>query len=436
MPRWLWWRIALVALHSHWTLLRPCRVILPVHLEPGEREVWERLLDYESTTVDAYAGTPLGGTVCIEEGDDRPLLEIPRPAEIHRSATAFSGGKDSLLQAGLLAEFTHNPLLVTLTSDLPPQEDHHTSRRRYVLDEVRRRREVELVEVTSEVRATYDNYYGRDRGVPISVNELSDGLVYLAATMAVSAARGASHVCVASEIENQVTAEIDGRIIGCAFLSDVVVFGALSAILDPAGMTVESLISPLRSGHAQALLWQRYRDLADLQYSCWLVKEPDAACSACDKCALVAFRLLCTGHDPGAVGIDLPRVLAWIEGWQPAPEAPGGSRLPTHKVGRDLDRELAWLVAHVPLGPAVRSGRRIGLALARQKLRFRRYCGEQRGYWPEYVRFLDAAVRDDLSRLYAAAFRPSPEEGVENSTRVAGSLGWITGPLGPRAWKP
>ena len=429
VPRWLWWRIALIALHSHWTLLRPCRIVLPIRLEPGERETWERLLDYESTTVDVYADAPLNGAVRIEEGADEPdrgNLSDPAAA---RFATAFSGGKDSLLQAGMLAEFTHSPLLVTLTSDLPPQQDHHTSRRRYVLDEVRRRREVELVEVTSGVRAAYDNYYGRDRGIPISVNELSDGMVYLAATLAVSAARGASQVCVASEIENQVTAEIDGRIIGCAFLSDVVVFGALSAILSPAGITVESLISPLRSGHVQALLWQRYRDLADLQYSCWLVKEPCAACSACDKCALVAFRMLRAGHDPGDVGIDLRRTIAWIAGWHPVANGSHGFRLPTQVVGRELDRELARLVAVVPLATVSRLDWRAGLALAKQKLRFRKYRDGQPGYWPQYLRFLHPKLGHDLGPVLAASFTAAFSEGAVNAARAERMIGWMTEPV-------
>ena len=35
----LWMRLALMVLHVHWPLLRPCRVRLPVTLEPGESEL-------------------------------------------------------------------------------------------------------------------------------------------------------------------------------------------------------------------------------------------------------------------------------------------------------------------------------------------------------------------------------------------------------------
>ena len=32
VPAGLWWRVALICLHGHWPLLRPCRVRLPVRL--------------------------------------------------------------------------------------------------------------------------------------------------------------------------------------------------------------------------------------------------------------------------------------------------------------------------------------------------------------------------------------------------------------------
>src|SRR5438876_302273 len=44
-PDRLLWLMALLCLHSHWALLRPCRVHLPVRLGEGEKELWLRLLD-------------------------------------------------------------------------------------------------------------------------------------------------------------------------------------------------------------------------------------------------------------------------------------------------------------------------------------------------------------------------------------------------------
>jgi hypothetical protein len=56
VPRAIWWRVALACLHPHWALLRPCRVVIPVRLDPGERELWLRMCDAEVATLEAHAG--------------------------------------------------------------------------------------------------------------------------------------------------------------------------------------------------------------------------------------------------------------------------------------------------------------------------------------------------------------------------------------------
>src|SRR5678816_80962 len=73
---------------------------------------------------------------------------------------------------------------------------------------------------------------------------------------------------------------------------------ALSRLLEPYGMRYGSLTWPLYSSHVQHLLWSRYPDLSDLQYSCWLVAKDEAMCSRCRQClrlavvALAPFRRL------------------------------------------------------------------------------------------------------------------------------------------------
>jgi hypothetical protein len=102
-----WWIAALACLHSHWLLLRPCRVELPVTLGAGEREFWLRLLESEAVTLDAHRvpEAPAGAIEITESGPRfEPLSAFP---DVGRCAAAFSGGKDSLLQAGLLSEITH-----------------------------------------------------------------------------------------------------------------------------------------------------------------------------------------------------------------------------------------------------------------------------------------------------------------------------------------
>ena len=135
VPAGLWWRIALIGLHSHWPLLRPCRVEVPGRLAAGEAEFWRRLVRAAATTLDAYCtAAPPDGEVEIREGS-RAIPALTWVPDTGRCATAFSGGKDSLVQAGLLTELTRRPVLVTTTSPLQPMEDHLTQRRRFVLSE-------------------------------------------------------------------------------------------------------------------------------------------------------------------------------------------------------------------------------------------------------------------------------------------------------------
>src|SRR5258708_9176185 len=104
VPESLWWTIALICLHSQWSFLRPCKVSLPVRLGPGEVEFWSRVLDAEAATLEAHRGNHRF-TRAIEIVEGATLLDPLQPVEdAGRCATAFSGGKDSLLQAGILCE--------------------------------------------------------------------------------------------------------------------------------------------------------------------------------------------------------------------------------------------------------------------------------------------------------------------------------------------
>src|SRR5262249_59696474 len=70
----LWPTIALICLHSHWPLLRPCRVTLPFSLRPGHAETWLRLTDAYVATLEAYRGTErLEREVAIQ--DEGPPLD-------------------------------------------------------------------------------------------------------------------------------------------------------------------------------------------------------------------------------------------------------------------------------------------------------------------------------------------------------------------------
>ena len=57
VPEALWWRIAIICLHSHWPLLAPCRVEIPIELRGGEIEFWNRLMASQIATLEALHGS-------------------------------------------------------------------------------------------------------------------------------------------------------------------------------------------------------------------------------------------------------------------------------------------------------------------------------------------------------------------------------------------
>ena len=347
IPGSMWWMIAMLTLHSQWALLRPCRVKIPFKLREGEAETWLRLIDSYIFTLEAHRGrSDLERSVFIQ--DDGPLLDIVKLSEGTRFATSFSGGKDSLLQVGLLCELTQNPLLVATTSSMPPLEDHITERRRHVFKEISRRRRLTFVEIESDYRANFDHGYAQNIGYWISVNELTDTFIYLASLIAVAYSLGVSHLCLASEIQVNETANIDGRVIQHRhFMYSIVTQAVLSALIQPWGMSLSSLTCPLHSFQVQKLLWTRYADLRDLQYSCWKVKASESICNACTQCLRIALSALAIKDDPGLIGTDMIKLLNSTTTWSPR-EVKTGPQLPTEVASYQLEAHLLRSVNAIP----------------------------------------------------------------------------------------
>src|SRR5689334_25277818 len=108
-----------MCLHPHWLVLRPCEIHLPLRLGAGERHFWLQQLRNGMDTIEAYAVRPPRSDFGISIHDG--VLDIPRrPISGQGYGTSFSGGKDSLLQTGLLTELTERPLVVATTSPMPP----------------------------------------------------------------------------------------------------------------------------------------------------------------------------------------------------------------------------------------------------------------------------------------------------------------------------
>jgi hypothetical protein len=445
LPDALWWSAALTCLHSHWPLLRPCRVRLPVRLAPGTVECWSRLLDAEIATLEAYRGTNDTARQ-IEIIEDGPPLAVPRrlPAA-GRCATSFSGGKDSLLQTGLLAELTPRPVLVAVTSPMPPMADHLTPRRRHVLESMPKRRHVDLVEVISDYRANWNNNFARDRGYPVSINEITDTFLYTAALQAAGTALGAGHLFLASETEVQENALHRGRIVQYPhYMYSAVTQRALQSLLAPLGVHYGSLTWPLHSFQVQELLWTRYRDLRDLQYSCWRVADNEATCSRCPQCLRIACTALALGDQPQHMGIDLVTLLKATADWAPECEPPEGDALPRQVVRARLHAQLVRSIQSTPprrvlaaiaFGQPGRLLNQDGWAAVGAYRRLRRRlasfpAGPRPGYRAGYLRFVDPLLRDRVGEIFATHF-PAEEEANYADVLARGDAlaRWITAPL-------
>lgn len=443
VPAGLWWTVALLCLHPQWPLLRPCRVELPVELPPGEREFWLRLLDAAVVTLEAHRGT---GDVArsIELIDRGPTID-PEPAPDRDAvATAFSGGKDSLLQLGLLTELGQQTIAVTTTSPMPPFSDHTTARRRFVLEEISRRRNVELVEVGSDFRACWRNDFPGELGYPVAVNELTDAFLYLAATLVVGWTRGAPQLFLASEAEVQESVMRDERVVQHPhFMYSAATQQAVDALLARYGMRYGSLIYPLRSGQVQRLLWTRYPDLRDLQYSCWRVGPDEATCSACSQCLRIALGALAAGGSPEEMGIDLARLLVWMRDWSPS--RPAGAGLPDDQVKASLHGQIARDIAAIPLWAmarelGARDPRRFisrdmvralrAYASLRSRVLAETRVGPAPGYRAGYLALVDTRLRERLAAIYDEAFPRAPTtEYADLLDRTRSLARWIAAPL-------
>jgi hypothetical protein len=420
-------------------------VRLPVRLPAGHRETWSRLLHAHVATLEAYRGNPDPplDVAIEEEGEAVPASPVTAGA---RCAVAFSGGKDSLLHAGLLSEWTERPLLVPTTSPMPGHGDHATDRRRAVLSEVGRRRDVEVLEVESDFRSSWVNGFSRRLGYG-SVNESTDAHLYAASLLVVGAARGAGRLFLASENEVSETARFGGWVVGHPHS----MYGApaqatVQALLAPSGLRYSSLAYALHSHQVQELLWTRYPELRSLQYSCWKVSGRDTACSRCSQCLRLAMGALHLDDDPSLLGVDLSRALRANRAWDPRKPPPDGPAraLPQYAVARRLRGILARYLESVPeervrarleAGPA-REPSPLRRWLARRAFRRlrRRVAGHDFGPRPGfrrgYLALSDPSLSARAGDLFAKSFpEEDPAAYAEGLGRVRELTAWTTAPL-------
>jgi hypothetical protein len=433
VPVRLWCDILLISLHPHWLLLQPCEVHLPLILSEPEKRFWLQLLQNAADTLESIRrqkrpAAPL--SIQLIDG----ALQVPHEVvDGVGYGTAFSSGKDSLLQAALLFELTERPLLVTTTSPLPPYSDHETVRRREVFEAIQERRNPVLVEVVSDLRSNWDNEFALKQGYRVAVNELSDTFLYMASLLAAGAALGRTRLFLASEAEVQENAEIAGRIVQHPhFMYSAATQRALARYLEPYGFRFGALIWPLYSTQVQQLLWARYPDLCDLQYSCWRVQPGQKTCSRCEQCLRIAMTALVDGHNPERMGIDLDSIIAYALEWarEPTPSKPHRISLGGHQrklVGAMIKRTSVFRLA------AIIARRQWSRLLAkttwRMLVRYQRLRRDftalpdvpELGVREAFFDWLDPDLRDRLTAIYLSHFPCEPRSehlGVFERSRI------------------
>lgn len=436
VPEPLWWRVALLCLHAHWPLLRPCRIVLPVTLPDAEVETWLRLTDAAVATLEPDdAASPR--TVSLV-GDGLPVAPYPEPtARAGGIVSLFSGGRDSTTQAAMLLELGETPTLVTVTSPRAGSVEHETARRAQVLREMTRRTGAEVIEVRSDYRSIVENDFASPWG--FAVSEMSDTLLFLAAATVVAAARGASLITIASEYEVHDNTRVHGHIVQHRhFMYAAPIIHAVSALLAPAGIAVSSLTYPLRQFQVQRLLAQRYENLRDLQYSCWSMSLDQAACSACAECRGIALNLLSFGIDPGTASIDLVTLLEASADWEPGVLSPrsspvtGSSRAMRMQELRALSVITPEQVGTVIDGrvSAERRARALEIFATLRERAAQRELEPEPGYAGGYLELIHPRVRCGVRAIIEEHFDPAPPDTYAKqlaNTRVLSR--WLTAPL-------
>jgi hypothetical protein len=442
VPRSLWWRVLLICLHMHWALLRPCRVEFPIALGAAEREFWARLVANATAQIEVYGGAARPGPA-VELIDDGPLLE-PDPVRTDRgrACVAFSGGKDSLVLTALLAELTERPLAVTITSPVAWARDHVGAARYRAREQIAARLGIEMIEVRSDFRTSWDMAFSARDGCKLGVHELTDLPLYHGVMAVVAAARGVGRLSLASEADIQYNAEGgDGVILHPEFPSCAVTQSALDALWRRFGLRQGSLIYPLHMPQVQGLLLRRYRALADLQFSCWRAPPGERACSECMKCFQVALVTLAEGVSPTLVGIDPVAALCAHRDWRL--DAPGAYPRPAlhetrtarhHLIGCLQALPTERLAATIAADPLARDNRRAGEAVA-VYARMRAEALSLKlppspGYIAGLLEFVAPDLRGRLGAIFDQYYEPGDaHEFAPMIARARGLAAWIAEPL-------
>lgn len=447
VPEGLWLRVMMICLHSHWMLLRPCRVEIPRTLPGNEREFWLRLIDAATWTHEFDRAPAANLSRSEPTRREVEIVDFGPPAGKLLPAgdsgvvvASFSGGRDSLTQLGMLQEAGLNPLLVTTTSRREGSFEFETERFRRVLAETQERTGAELVEVKSDIRDCWMNNHPTAARYRVAVSELTDVLVYFSVCWATAWARGATDVFLGGEAEVQESVRADGGVAQVehfAYAASTQI--ALSALAAPTGIANYSLISSLEHFQIHRVLGQRYPELRGLQYSCFQQQAGENVCSRCYSCFKSSLYLLSEDIAPAEIELDVNRALSSQPDWAPSD---GRSSHTQTSVGRRyvmrMDDHLVRVLRRLDpervaeLAPAGRLSSEAAESLAR--LRATALAADdpppEPGYRRGYVELLDEPLRGRIDAILSDHFEPAEPghylELLEN-TKMLGD--WLVAPL-------
>lgn len=445
IPDAVWARVMLVSLHTHWAMLRPCRVVLPFRLTDRELEFWRRLTDaavwsLETRRENAEQDFPQRTQRAIDfvcTGEPIPTLSPPDPGDC--VAASFSGGRDSMTQLGLLQELGEKPFLVTTTSSRPGSQEMISERRQTVMQQIQRRRDVELVEVQTGYRNCFNTLHDRAVSYGVSVNEASDTFLYFATAWAAAYARGANAVYLASEAEVQESIRREGMVVQYThFMYSAVSQRALSELIKPSSISYSGLTYPLFQLQIHHLLNTRFTDIRDLQYSCWEQQPGEAACSRCSTCLQSAVNLMRDDVSPSEIGIDLNELLIAKRDWRPRPFVDETGTAELVSVRRYIEGHSTRFLREQNAETLERFAGPGGLS-KEARIAANRICaaaaqapdpGPQPGYRAGYLELVNPALRKGLESIIKEHFEPEPPENYAELLRNTRMLSeWITSPL-------
>ena len=456
IPRRLLWCLQFMCLHSHWALLRPCEIHLPVRLAPGEAETWRQLVLSYADTLDALGSKDhLPREVRILE-QGAPLDGFRNGSESDDCVVAFSGGKDSLVQVGLARELGFRPLLVSTRSLQHGQPPEQSLYRHKAMEAMQSRHGLEVLEVVSDFRGCWNNRVPRRMGYPLSTNELSDTFLYTAGLVVCGYLRGIDRLFLASETELSENAVEDGVFLQHShFMYSPLTQATLSALLAPFGLSLTSLSSALYASQTQELVILRYPEFAELQTSCWKFDETRKACSECAECKKLGWTALGAGGSPARMGVDMMRMIqAWVD-YVPMKDRPREEQekakqqkphAPNVQAGENSRTQQArsiYLVTEKKLesylreehadafgdGRAQRAIEQLGPLQDGLRDRFPEMPGRT-GYREGYLELLEPRLRRGLGKIFSDQFTPeAPARYEDNQRRLVEAIERITQPL-------